>query len=105
MGDTDGGDEQRGDHYAQGGSLDAVLGTGFLPIEDIQRPAHTGAQGVGGADRVEAGAGLAYGDQQQQPGDCQGDPQEIQRSARGPQRHRECAQRDVYWQGRDANSI
>ncbi|MNW05843.1 hypothetical protein D3C71_2021550 [compost metagenome] len=77
MSDADGGDEQRGNHHSQGGGLDAVLGPGLLPIQNVQCPAHASAQGIAGANQVNARAGLANRNQQQQTNDRQADPEKI----------------------------
>jgi len=44
--DADRGNKQGGDHYAEGGGLHAVVITGFLAIQNVERPADPGTQGV-----------------------------------------------------------
>ncbi|MCY1431624.1 hypothetical protein D9M71_475980 [compost metagenome] len=87
MDDTDGGDEQGGDHHPERRTLDAVLGPGTLPEQDVQGPAHPGAQGVGHALRVECLPAVAGRQQQQQADNGQGNPQEVDWPARGEYRH------------------
>ncbi|MOA51339.1 hypothetical protein D3C78_1744800 [compost metagenome] len=83
MGDTDGGDEQGRDYHPQGRALDAVLGPCTLPEQNVQCPADTRPQRIGGAHWVECLAAVTCRQQQQQACDGQGNPQEIDRSARG----------------------
>ncbi|MNN98617.1 hypothetical protein D3C81_2180470 [compost metagenome] len=64
MGNAEGCDEDSGDHHAQGGCLHAIVGAGFLPEENVQRPADARCQCITGPHEVNARAGRISGDQQ-----------------------------------------
>ncbi|MCY1449372.1 hypothetical protein D9M71_661050 [compost metagenome] len=55
MDNTDGGYEERSDHYPQRGGLHAIVGPGFLTEQNVQCPADPCAQGITGAYKIDAG--------------------------------------------------
>ena len=54
-----------------------------------QRPAHAGAEGIGGADQVERLGAVAQRQQQPDAEHRQADPEEVQQAPRGEDRHQQ----------------
>ena len=59
-----------------------MVGAGALAEEDVQRPAHAGTEGIGGADQVERLGAVAQRQQQPDAEHRQADPEEVQQAPR-----------------------
>ncbi len=89
MGDADRHNQDRRHQHPQRGALGAMVGAGALAEEDVQRPAHAGAEGIGGADQVERLGAVAQRQQQPDAEHRQADPEEVQQAPRGEDRHQQ----------------
>ncbi|MNG10463.1 hypothetical protein D3C84_939340 [compost metagenome] len=81
MNDADRGYKKCRNHHPQCRGLHAIVGTGLLAEQNVQRPADTCPQCVTGPQQINALRRCARRYQQQQADSGQGDPQEVDGAA------------------------